>query len=632
MVFLSISGKPVFDKAGKFHGYRGTGTDITERKKAEAALRLAHDELGLRVEERTVELRHSNTRLIDAIECISEGFILFDASERLVICNRKYQELFSEIKDVLVPGTSLEDLLRAAAEHGQRPEARGNVEGWVQKRLCQYRTPKGTLERRLVDGRWMLTSERRTHEGGIIGIRTDITERKRVEQELRESEERFKSIIDNFPAAIFLKDMESRFLLVNRCFEEWYGYSVSASIGKSSYDLFPKHLAESDIALEREVILSGQARESEFEFPFSDGSICAVSTTKFPVRGPEGVVIGIGTINTDITERKRVQESIKQRNAALEIEVTERRHAEVALQKSEHELQQLLFESVQSRLAYEAQSVNLATRIDELSTAYQQLAYAKLAQSQFLANMSHELRTPLNAIIGFSEIIRDEKFGPVGCVNYRDYAKDINDSGQHLLGLINDILDLSKIESGKDTIHDDDIEVPEILRSAMRLVGQRAEERGIKLVLVIPDQLPALRADKQKLKQILVNLLSNAIKFTDTGGEVTLKVWCQMDSGNVFQIVDTGIGIAPEDIPTALARFGQVDCDLNRKYYGTGLGLPLTKALVELHGGEFDLQSEAGVGTTVTVRFPAERIVESPDNVVSLSVEDGAGARQHNLS
>ncbi len=133
--------------------------------------------------------------------------------------------------------------------------------------------------------------------------------------------------------------------------------------------------------------------------------------------------------------------------------------------------------------------------------------------------------------------------------------------------------------------------------------------------------MPGLRADERKLKQILVNLLSNAVKFTDAGGEVTLKAWCRMNSGYVFQIVDTGIGIAPEDIPSAFSRFGQVDGNLNRQYEGTGLGLPLAKALVELHGGVLDLQSQVGVGTTVTVRFPAERIVASLDNSDSLEVE-----------
>ncbi len=191
-----------------------------------------------------------------------------------------------------------------------------------------------------------------------------------------------------------------------------------------------------------------------------------------------------------------------------------------------------------------------------------------------------------------------------------------------MLSLINDILDLSKIEAGKDELHEDKIEIPEIVRSSLKLVERRAEHGGIKLKLELPDQLPALHADELKMKQILVNLLSNAVKFTDACGEVTLKAWYRMDSGYVFQIVDTGIGIAPEDIPKALSRFGQIDGDLNRQYEGTGLGLPLTKALVELHGGTLDLQSQIGVGTTVMVRFPAARIVHSPHNVKAINAVD----------
>ena len=263
---------------------------------------------------------------------------------------------------------------------------------------------------------------------------------------------------------------------------------------------------------------------------------------------------------------------------------------------------ELLLATVESRLRQ-------VMKLEALRLSKVQAERANRAKSEFLAAMSHELRTPLNAIIGFSEIIKDETFGPVGSTKYRDYAGDINESGQHLLGLVNDILDLSKIESGTDELQEDKIEIPEIIRSALMLVGQRAEQGGIKLELELADQLPALRADERKLKQILVNLLSNAIKFSDAGGEVALRAWCRMGSGHVFQIIDTGIGIAPEDIPKALSQFGQVDGDLNRQYEGTGLGLPLTKALVELHGGTLDLQSQVGVGTTATVRFPAERIV-----------------------
>jgi signal transduction histidine kinase len=249
---------------------------------------------------------------------------------------------------------------------------------------------------------------------------------------------------------------------------------------------------------------------------------------------------------------------------------------------------------------------------------------ANRAKSEFLAAMSHELRTPLNAIIGFSEIIQSETFGPVGSVKYRSYAEDINDSGQHLLALINDILDLSKVESGLDELYEEDIEVPAVIAAVLRLVRQRGEDGGLALDLDFPDDLPLLRGDERKLKQILANLLTNAIKFTDAGGKVTLRAWCRADSGFVFQIIDTGIGIAAEDIPKALSRFGQVDGDLNRQYEGTGLGLPLTKALVELHGGRFDLQSQVGVGTTATVRFPATRIIRSRHDTYAPGVGDRA--------
>ncbi len=264
----------------------------------------------------------------------------------------------------------------------------------------------------------------------------------------------------------------------------------------------------------------------------------------------------------------------------------------------------------------EATKEHLERKTAELARFAKQLARmrdaaeaANRAKSEFLAAMSHELRTPLNAIIGFSEIIKDETFGPVGSVQYRDYSQDIHESGQHLLGLINDILDLSKVESGEDELRENDIDIRRVVRSVLTLVTERARKGGVALDLDWSDDLPALRADERKLKQILVNLLANAIKFTDAGGKVILKVRCRADDGFAFQIIDNGIGIAPEDIPKALSRFGQIDGDLDRQYEGTGLGLPLTKALVELHGGTLDLQSQVGSGTTVTVRFPPERIV-----------------------
>ncbi len=250
----------------------------------------------------------------------------------------------------------------------------------------------------------------------------------------------------------------------------------------------------------------------------------------------------------------------------------------------------------------------IQARDSELQIARSAAESANHAKSKFLATMSHELRTPLNAIIGFAEVIKDQAFGSVGNVKYCDYANDIHDSGRHLLALINDILDLSKVESGAEELYEENIEVPDLVRSAVSLVRQRAMDGRVELELNIRRELPLLHADERKFKQILVNLLTNAIKFTDPGGVVTFKAWYRAESGFVFQVIDTGMGIAPEDIPKALSQFGQVDNALSRQYEGTGLGLPLSKSLVELHGGSFDLQSKVGVGTTITMRLPARRI------------------------
>ena len=249
--------------------------------------------------------------------------------------------------------------------------------------------------------------------------------------------------------------------------------------------------------------------------------------------------------------------------------------------------------------------------------AVKEAEIANRTKSEFLANMSHELRTPLNAIIGFSDIIKDETLGPVGSAKYRDYADDINESGQHLLALINDILDLSKVESGTDELHEENIEISEMANAVIKLVMEIARTGRVELELDMSDDLSMLQADERKVKQILLNLLSNSIKFTPDGGKVTLKIWSHADSGYVFQVIDTGIGIAFEDIPKALAPFQQIDSGLDRRHEGTGLGLPLTKSLIEMHGGYLDLQSEVGVGTTLTVRFPAERTVELPRDTES---------------
>jgi signal transduction histidine kinase len=221
--------------------------------------------------------------------------------------------------------------------------------------------------------------------------------------------------------------------------------------------------------------------------------------------------------------------------------------------------------------------------------------------------MSHELRTPLNAIIGFSEMIANETFGPLGDPHYPDYAHSIHSSGRHLLHLINDILDFTKLDAGRLELHDEAIDLHELVAAALRMVELEASRAGIALHVGLGDGLPQLRADARRVRQVLLNLLSNAIKFTPQGGEIRLTT---LRRGGELGIViaDTGIGIAAEDIPRALERFGQVDSSLSRKYEGTGLGLPLARRLMELHGGRLDLASVVGIGTTVTAFFPGERL------------------------
>ncbi|HVO14487.1 MAG TPA: ATP-binding protein [Alphaproteobacteria bacterium] len=256
----------------------------------------------------------------------------------------------------------------------------------------------------------------------------------------------------------------------------------------------------------------------------------------------------------------------------------------------------------------EKQSRKLAKLAGRLARARDEANHANRAKSEFLAHMSHELRTPLNAINGFSEIIKDELFGPVA-PRYRDYAADIFRSGMHLTALINDVLDLSKIEAGKLEVDEAIVEPAALVESCIRLVRDRAHKASLRLLTELPPDLPLLRADERLVKQMLLNLLTNAVKFTPEGGHVTISAGPGPDGGLAFAVRDTGVGIAAEDIPRALEPYGQVATARERNPDGIGLGLPLVKKMAELHGGTLELESAPALGTTATIVFPRERVV-----------------------
>jgi signal transduction histidine kinase len=301
------------------------------------------------------------------------------------------------------------------------------------------------------------------------------------------------------------------------------------------------------------------------------------------------ILLSIATMRTNLRERERI--------------IAEKSQAEA--------------ESFALTQQLKDEKKRLIALIAELNLAKQSADAANRAKSEFLASMSHELRTPLNAILGFSEVIKEELFGPVGLAKYVDYAQDVHNSGQHLLDLINDILDLSKIDAGKVELREENISVTGLIADSVSLVRERAQKSGVGLELLPTPDLPLLSGDKKLLKQILLNLLSNAIKFTPAGGRVTVKAELDAQGGMRITVADTGIGMSAGDIAKAMSPYGQIDSRISRKHQGTGLGLPISRSLAHIHGGELEVDSSPGKGTRITLVLPPRRSLLRADALAS---------------
>ncbi|OEJ65584.1 hypothetical protein BEN30_14115 [Magnetovibrio blakemorei] len=287
------------------------------------------------------------------------------------------------------------------------------------------------------------------------------------------------------------------------------------------------------------------------------------------------------------------------------------RKTEMKLRRTNDRLVRDLITSRDSRERAEELTSQYAETMENYYLAKNEAERASQAKTEFLAHMSHELLTPLNAIIGFSDTIKEEIFGPMGHAKYADYVNDIRNSGQHLHSLIKDLLDISTIEAKKMELHESNLEVGELLDMCSRTVQHNAKLGQVNLTLNIADNLPKLWADERRMKQILINLLANAVKFTPPGGTISLAASLsgQDDDGHIFCVKDSGIGMNEDDLVKAMEQFGQVRRGLESPHEGTGLGLPLSKSLAELHGGRLQIESTKNIGTQVTVTLPRSRIV-----------------------
>ena len=387
----------------------------------------------------------------------------------------------------------------------------------------------------------------------MAAMARDITDAIHTEHRLRTAEARYRGIFQNAVWGIFQTTRDGRYLDANPALAAIYGYESPKALLAELTDIGRQLYVEPGRGDEFLELMNRKGMVAGFESEVyrSDGSRIWISESCRISHHPDGTEYFEGTVE-DISRRKAV---------------------EMAL-------------------------VDAKNRAEGASDA----------KSNFLANMSHELRTPLNAIIGFSEILVGEMFGSLGHAKYREYAADIMNSGSHLLNLINDILDMAKIEAGRMNMLPTPLDLPEVVDGTLRMIAPRAESASIMLARDEQDDLPQVSADPRAMKQILLNLLSNAVKFTPPQGTVTVQIRRQ-EGGVEMTVADTGIGMSPENIPLALEPFRQIESSLHRRFEGTGLGLALVRSLAELQGVGFSISSTLGKGTRATLWFPPALIV-----------------------
>ncbi len=532
----------------------------------------ADTELEMRLEAAERRAATAEARLVDSFVASPDPFALFAVDDRLVLCNEAWIEILGlgEVDPVI--GRRFEELMRDGRQDCCHPDdPRSACEGYVRWRQeARLSLTDDTYEMPLPDGRTFRMRERRTRDGGIVSVGSEVTE-------LIQQREVMNRALEAINSRVAIFDPDRRLVVWNQSFARVIGediiqagmaFEACARINIDRTDVVTTHRGE-EVDLESRLALHYENRPYlEFERWYPDGSVSLMTE----IRTDDDWVVVTGTTITELKSKEAVLRARVEELDAARAEA-ERHAAELA--------------AVTRQLTVEKERAEAASR----------------TKSRFLANMSHELRTPLNAILGFSEVLKLESFGPLGYPRYREYAEDIHDSGRHLLSLINDILDMSKVEAGKYRLLVEEVMLSSVVDTAMRMVRGRAAEAELHLSVPRVDPELSLRLDPRAIKQVLINLLVNAIKFTPAGGFVELE--CEVEAECVRLVVrDTGTGIDPQEIPRLLRPFEQAHSVDNHRSRGTGLGLPLSNALVELHGGTLTVESTLGSGTAVTIALP----------------------------